>query len=447
MTLRPASVRARLALWHAGALTVIVCAFSVAVFLLVRAQLLRDLDAVVARDLATIERTYREADYDLMEVETRAGVELFEVVRDGRVLYRTARWSRIGLDQAPATDGAATWVSRGGRSYRIAGRSWEGLRIAAAVDEATTRGALDRLALVLVLGIPFAAIMALGGGLLLARRVLAPVGAMAEQARRITAESLDARLPVEDPRDEFGRLATVFNATLERLGDAFDRLRRFTADASHELRTPLTAMRSVGEVALQGARDPASYREVIGSMLEEVSRLTALVDGLLTLARADSGRLQASREVVDLGALATSTVENLRVLAEEKDQVLALDCSTPVTARCDPALIRQAVVTLLDNAIKYTPPGGGVRIGVLALPSGEAALEVRDEGPGIAAVHLDRIFERFYRVDADRSKAAGGLGLGLAIARSVVAASGGRIEVESEPGRGSVFRIVMPLAV
>jgi hypothetical protein len=156
-----------------------VCAFSAAVFVLVRAQLLRDLDAVVARDLATIERTYREADYDLVEVETRAGVELFEVVRDGRVLYRTASWSRIGLDEAVAADGAATWVSPGGRTYRVAGRSWDGLRIAAAVDEATTRRALDRLALVLALGIPCAATVALGGGLLLARRVLAPVGAMA----------------------------------------------------------------------------------------------------------------------------------------------------------------------------------------------------------------------------------------------------------------------------
>jgi heavy metal sensor kinase len=445
VTLRPRSVRARLALWHAGALTLIVCGFSAAVFLLVRAQLFRDLDALLARDLATIERTYGEADYDLMEVETRAGVELFEVVRGGRVLYRTAGWSRIGLDEAPPGEGEAiTWSSPEGGSYRVATRSWEGLRIAVAVNEAPTRGALDRLAWILALGIPCAAVVALGGGLLLARRVLAPVAAMAEHARRITAESLDARMPVEDPRDEFGQLAGVFNETLARLQDAFERLRRFTADASHELRTPLTAMRSVGEVALQEVHDPSEYREVIGSMLEEVERLTGLVEGLLTLTRVDAGRIQAAPEVVDLGTLATGAVEAIRVLAEEKGQELTTDGRPGIMARCDPRLVRQALVNLLDNAIKYTPPRGAIRVAVAVLSPGEAGIEVRDDGPGIGAAHLERIFDRFYRVDANRSRHAGGIGLGLAIARSVVTASGGRIEVESAEGRGSVFRVVLP---
>ena len=140
---------------------------------------------------------------------------------------------------------------------------------------------------------------------------------MADRARRIGAESLDERLPVEDPADEFGRLAEVFNGTLSRLQGSFERLRRFTADASHELRTPLTAMRSVGEVALQRPLDGPTYREVIGSMLEEVERLTHLVDGLLVLARADSGRLPAAREAVDLGTLAAAVAEQLRAGAFE----------------------------------------------------------------------------------------------------------------------------------
>ncbi|WP_242333033.1 MULTISPECIES: cell wall metabolism sensor histidine kinase WalK [unclassified Anaeromyxobacter] len=445
MTLRPQSVRARLALWHAGVLTLIVCAFSGAVYALVRAQLFRDLDARLARDVATIERTYREADYDLAEVETRAGVELFEVTNAGSVLYRTAAWTRIGLDRAALTEAVpATWSSPQGHSYRIETRSWHELRIAVATDEALTLRALGRLALILALGIPCAAIGALAGGYLLAGRVLAPVGAMARHARRITAESLEARLPVEDPRDEFGQLAGVFNDTLARLHDAFERLRRFTSDASHELRTPLTAMRSVGEVALQGARDPAAYREVIGSMLEEVERLTRLVEGLLLLTRADAGRIQAAQAVVDLGALATSAAEHLRVLAEEKGQELTVDAPPAVQARCDPALVRQGVVNLLDNAIKYTPQSGSIRVVVEVLPSGEPAVEVRDTGPGIAPAHLERIFERFYRVDADRARQAGGMGLGLAIARSVIAANGGRIEVESTEGDGSVFRMVLP---
>ncbi|WP_242393956.1 heavy metal sensor histidine kinase [Anaeromyxobacter oryzisoli] len=444
MTLRPRSVRARLALWHAGVLTLLVCAFSGAVYLLVRGQLLRDLDERLDRDLATIERTYRQADYDLAEVETRAGVELFEVTRGERVLYRTAGWTRLGLDRAATRAAPASWSSPRGPWYRVEARSWDGVRIAVAADEALTRAALDRLGLVLALGVPCAALFAMGAGYLLAGRVLAPVGAMAEHARRITAESLDARLPVEDPRDEFGQLAGVFNDTLARLHDAFERLRRFTADASHELRTPLTALRSVGEVALQEPREPAAYREVVGSMLEEVERLTGLVESLLLLTRADSGRVAAAREAVDLDALATGAVDHLRVLAEEKGQVLTTELPVAVRARCAPALVRQAIVNLLDNAIQYTPPGGIIRVRARVLASGEPAVEVEDTGPGIAAAHLERIFERFYRVDADRSRRTGGAGLGLAIARSVVGATGGRIEVQSAEGRGSLFRIVLP---
>jgi signal transduction histidine kinase len=196
-------------------------------------------------------------------------------------------------------------------------------------------------------------------------------------------------------------------------------------------------------VALQDARDSAAYREVIGSMLEEVDRLTRLVEGLLLLTRGDSGRLQPALEVVSLGALAATAVENLRVLAEEKGQALTTELPAEVRARCDPALVRQGVVNVLDNAIKYTPPAGSIRVEVKLLPSGEPAVEVRDTGPGIAPAHLPRIFERFYRVDSDRSQRAGGMGLGLAIARSVIASSGGRVEVESAEGRGSVFRLVL----
>jgi len=297
---------------------------------------------------------------------------------------------------------------------------------------------------VLALGIPCAIALAIGGGFLLAGRVLAPVGAMAERARRITAESLGERLPVEDAGDEFGRLATIFNQTLGRLQDSFERLRRFTADASHELRTPLTAMRSVGEVALHDSLDRAGYRDVIGSMLEEVQRLTGLVENLLTLTRAESGRLQPSRSVVDLGALAARAAEHLRVLAEEKEQKLEVERNGLVEAQCDPALLRQGVVNLLDNAIKYTPARGEIRVSVRTLPSGEAAIEVKDSGPGIAEVHHRRIFDRFYRLDGARSRSSGGMGLGLAITRWTVEANGGRVEVESEEGRGSLFRVVLP---
>ena len=446
MSIRPRSVRARLALWHAAVLAVIVCGFSAAIFLLVRVRLYDDLDARLARDAAAIEATYRADPGEMAEAESRAGIRLFEVEEGASALFRTAEWTRREMERAPHGPGATvrSWWPPDGAPVRLYAVSYPTHRISVADDESALRGTLRTLALVLALGIPCAVAVSIAGGSFLAARVLAPVGAMAERARRITADSLHERLPVDDAADEFGRLATVFNETLRSLEDSFLRLRRFTADASHELRTPLTAMRSVGEVALHGSLDAPGYRDVIGSMLEEVERLTALVETLLTLTRVDSGRLGPSTAVVELGALAERAAEHLRVLAEEKQQKLTVDAEAAVTARCDAALLRQGVVNLLDNAIKYTPAGGAIHVAVKRLSSGDAAIEVSDTGPGIARVHHERIFERFYRVDAARSRTAGGVGLGLAITRWTVEANGGRVDVESEEGCGSTFRVVLP---
>jgi heavy metal sensor kinase len=249
---------------------------------------------------------------------------------------------------------------------------------------------------------------------------------------------------VENPRDEFGRLAGVFNETLGRLDAAFEQLRRFTADASHELRTPLTGIRSVGEVALQRSLTAQGYRDVIGSMLEEVDRLTRLVENLLLLTRADAGRIPLARTVVDLREVVIGVCEGLRVLAEDKDQKLTVDVATRVTANCDVTVLRQGITNLVYNAIKYTPEKGAIRVTVRSDASGEARIEVQDTGPGIPAAHRERIFERFYRVDDARSRETGGSGLGLAIARWAVEANGGRVEVESDDGRGALFRVVLP---
>jgi heavy metal sensor kinase len=420
------SVRARLTLWHAGALALVICVFLVGILLFVRVRLYRALDEQIDQDLVTIAKVYREETGDLGELAHRMGITLFEVVEGQTVIYRTPGW--------PPT---------GATPYRSRTTADAVRRITAARDENALRQTLRALALILASGVPGALALALGGGYFLAGRVLAPVGAMAETARKITAESLAARLVVENPQDEFGRLANVFNDTLARLQEAFEQLRRFTADASHELRTPLTAIRSVGEVALQRPLTAEGYREVIGSMLEEVDRLTRLVENLLTLTRAESGRIPLTFEPVDLGELATNVSESLRVLAEDKEQILEVDTGH-VSVRCDPAILRQGLINLLYNAIRYTPCKGTIRVSTRTTSSGEAAIAVMDTGPGIPAVHRERIFERFYRVDGGRSTDAGGIGLGLAIARWAVEANGGRIEVDSAEGKGSVFRIVLP---
>jgi heavy metal sensor kinase len=339
-----------------------------------------------------------------------------------------------------------SWTSREGRSYRIMTAkgtiSGHVFQVAVAQDEKPVRRTLKTLALILAIGFPGALCLAMVGGYFLAGRLLAPVGAMASKAREITAERLSERLPVANPDDEFGRLAGVFNSTLSRLEDSFERLRRFTADASHELRTPLTAIRSVGEVALQNVLDPAACRDAIGSMLEEADRLARLADSLLILTRADSGPARLNREAVDLAALVNDVTDCLAVLAEEKGQSLTVEIVDTLTVEADRTTLRQALINLLDNAIKYTPTGGHIRVAVKRIED-KAAIEVCDSGPGIPAEHREKIFERFYRVGKDRSSETGGAGLGLAIARWAVGINGGRIELESEEGRGSTFRVIL----
>jgi heavy metal sensor kinase len=449
MKLHSPSVRARLTLWYAGVLTLIICIFAAGIFHFVEDRLYAAMDAQLGRELATIDRVYREEPDELKDLASHWGLTLFQIDAAGSVRYQTDAWQRDGLARVPQGHGSASpvsWSAPDGRRYRVQDLVGSTHRVAVAIDETSLRGTLWTLALVLAMGIPFAVGLAIAGGYFLAGRVLAPVGAMADKARQITAESLAERLPVDNAEDEFGRLATVFNDTLARLQDAFERLRRFTADASHELRTPLTAMRSVGEVALRDTHDAEAYRDVIGSMLEEVDRLTRLVESLLTLTRADSGKIQLAREPLDLGTLAGSVIDQLRVLADEKQQELTLRAPVSVHAIGDAALLRQALMNLIHNAIKYTPNGGTIGVELGTTSSRQAVIEVRDTGPGIAPEHRDRIFDRFYRVDASRSREDGGVGLGLAIARWAIEANGGHIELASDGARGSVFRVLLPAA-
>jgi heavy metal sensor kinase len=322
------------------------------------------------------------------------------------------------------------------------------LVVQVAQSEGPMHNYMWELLLVLLLGLPLAVAIAGLGGYFLARRALAPVDRMAEQARLITAERLKERLPVDNPRDELGRLATVFNQTLMRLESSFDHMRRFTADASHELRTPLTAMRSVGEIGLRGRRDPYAYREVIGSMLEEVDRLSLLVDRLLTLSRADSGESILTRERVDLCELAEEVTMQLVVLAEEKQQSLTVEAGSPSRCIGDRMVLRQALLNLVDNAIKYSPDGGRIVVKVSTSGEGMAVLDVSDTGPGIPSDLRPRVFDRFYRADRSRSREnGGGTGLGLSIARWAVEVNGGQLTLESSEGPGATFRITLPIAV
>ncbi|AJE04011.1 sensor histidine kinase [Geobacter pickeringii] len=446
------SVRIRLTLWYSAILACIILGFALGIYLFLQASLTHQIDGQLERDFATVARVVRDEPNEMNELAQHGSVALFQVTEGSDVVAGTDDWNRAGLEKAPPAPGSPSrsWSAPTGLRYRLK----EGVvatightyLVRVAGDGQAMAHALESLALILLIGIPGTLVAASAGGYFLASRALSPVAAMAAKAREITAERLSERLAVTNPDDEFGQLAAVFNETLARLEDSFGRMRRFTADASHELRTPLTALRSVGEVGMRDTADGAACREVIGSMLEEADRLTKLVDSLLTLSRADSGAAPLSRERTDLSALAAEVVDCLQVLAEENGQSLLLEGGEPLFAGVDRTTLRQSLMNLVDNAIRYTPGGGHIRVVTGRSAAGDITLEVADDGPGIPALHRERIFDRFYRIDTGRSPEAGGTGLGLAIARWGAEANGGRIELESEEGRGSTFRIVVPPA-
>ncbi len=327
---------------------------------------------------------------------------------------------------------ATAFDSARGREILVVASSLEG------VEES-----VERLQLLLLIAVPGALALVGGGGWLLAGKALLPVARMTRQAGAIGSDHLDERVSVPAARDELALLAATLNTMLGRIERSVTEQRRFLADASHELRTPLAILRAELEVGLRDADRSNGSAEVLASSLEEVERMSGVVEGLLTLARADEGRLELLPESVHLGEVACAVVAKLRPIAEAKRISLTLEGEGPEVV-ADRARIVQVVTNLLDNAVSYTAPGGTIQVRVWAAVD-EAGLSVRDTGPGIAPAALPRVFDRFFRADTDRSRTGGGSGLGLAICKELVEAHGGRIGAESELGVGSTFAVLLPL--
>jgi heavy metal sensor kinase len=298
--------------------------------------------------------------------------------------------------------------------------------------------------ILLIAGLPVVAAIAVGGGYFLIKRALTPVDQIAATAERIGSHNLSQRLPVSHTGDELERLSITLNRMIQRLEEAFQHSRRFMADASHELRTPLTVLRGELEAFVGEPGLAPEMREHVGSALEELERLVNIVEGLFAISRLDAGEAQAELVKFDLGKLAASTTDQMSLLGEDKNIHITCAAANDVWVEGDRARMKQVVVNLLDNAIKYTPQGGAVDLKVGAR-DGKAVLEVTDNGIGIPKDSLPRVFERFYRVDEARSRELGGAGLGLSIVKSICTAHHGQVEATSSPGHGSVFRIELPL--
>ncbi|HXG67799.1 MAG TPA: heavy metal sensor histidine kinase [Blastocatellia bacterium] len=463
------SIRFRLTVWHAGLLAGLLLFFGAAVYFGLERYLKSALEESVRQQARQIAETLLVsvhlsgepyvAEEIVEHYDPEAHGRFVRVTRaDGSVLYTSGApedgsFNPTGLPllTGPAENGFSRqerlpdgnelliytlpYTAGGGGRYLVE----------VGAPYGAIENALRGLLLILSLALPVCVAIAAGGGYLLIRRALIPLGEMTRGAERITSRNLNERLPVARTGDELERLAVALNHMIARLDDAFQHISRFSADASHELRTPLTVLR--GELEAVAERQPLAQevRETLGSALEEAERLTKIVESLLAISRLDAGEARMERTRLDLAELAAATTEQMRLLAEDKDISLRYEGAAGVEVEGDRARLKQVVVNLLDNAIKYTPPGGSVRV-MVRTDGDRAVLEVRDSGVGIPADALPHIFKRFYRVDKARSRQMGGTGLGLSIVKSICAAHGGRVEAQSVEGEGSRFRAEIPLA-
>ncbi len=311
---------------------------------------------------------------------------------------------------------------------------------------AGSRRVLHELVITLAGGLPVLLALGVCGGYLLIARSLAPVNNIMRAAQDISLHHLGRRLPVPDTQDEIASLSQVLNQMIARLDESFQHTSRFTTDASHELRTPLTIIKGELEALLFRKDINPSVRDDLTRVLEEVERLVQIVTSLFALSRLDSGEGQAERVRLDLANLAETTAEQMCLLAEEKQITLRYETKEPVEILGDRSRLKQVIVNLLDNAIKYTPTGGDICIGV-ARRNGSAILEVSDTGPGVPEAAIPHLFERFYRADEVRSRNIDGAGLGLSIAYSICHAHGGSISAANTPPKGCRFTVELPLSL
>lgn len=462
------SIRFSLTLWYAVTLAVILVLFSSFIYLVLRNQLNKDID----RELLTVAEAVASP---TLEPFRRAGPSVFDQVLEdfigtrltgkyvqvldgaGRVGAYSKNMEELRIPLSPAAlkraaAGKVTYETKVNLdlypvrtiTYPILthDRLEQIVQVGSSMKSAAET--LDKVLLVFTISIPLSLLLWSLGGWFLAGRALKPVDIITRSAQKITAENLSHRLEVVNPRDELGRLAETFNDTLERLESSFTRIRQFTADVSHELRTPLTILRGETEVGLRWAKEPEEFRELFQSNLEEINRMSKIIECLLDLSRAEEGGIKLELSEVDLPEVLEGLVQQSRLIDPDKGLRITFTAEEPVAVRGDWLRLRQVFMNLMDNAVKYTPAGGEVSV-VLDTNGGFARISVIDSGAGIPAEDIPHIFERFYRVDKARNRADGGVGLGLSLAKTFTEAHGGRIELVSEPDKGSVFTVYLPL--
>ena len=303
---------------------------------------------------------------------------------------------------------------------------------------------LKNLKIFLFTAVPLVLLMAALFGRFMARRALKPVSKIIQTAREVGGGvDLSKRIPVPEVQDELGQLAATFNDMMDRLERSFSQIRQFSSDASHELRTPLTVLQGQNELILHKERDAKEYQEVIFSNLEEINYMSKVLEDLFILSRSDENQIQLDCKPMNLREVIDEVFGHAEALADEKNIKISIAFLEPVQINGDAIRLRQMIWNILHNAIKYTQPGGQIKIS-LEDKEDSAFLTIQDTGIGITEEHLPNIFNRFFRVDKSRSREEGGSGLGLSICKHIVEAHRGQIEVESQLGVGTKFKIRLP---
>jgi heavy metal sensor kinase len=453
------SVRFRLTLWYGGVLAVVLTVFALGVWVFVVQSLQSNIDEALqsygdrvghqaASHLHGKRLDVRSVSIDQNEPDrTVSAILIMNVRGETKRLVRghaavsvkqlrfAIRSGHQDCETIAATKGSPAPLSPFRVCTRLQyshGKPVAGVEVVSSL--AGAEQALDRLRLALLLGVPFALVLAGGGGWLLAGRALEPVERITQMARSITVTDLSRRINLRR-QDELGRLAGTFDEMIGRLERSFREQRQLTADVSHELRSPLTVLEAQTSLALRRPRTREEYRQILGSV--------QVVDQLLTLARAEAGEEPVSLAPLALGEIVGPAVESMQPLAEERCIELRLLCSGNTSMAGDTSRLRRLTINLLDNALEHTPAGGHVEVR-LEREAGQIILEVTDTGVGIDAVDLPNIFTRFYRGDRSRGRGSGHSGLGLAIVRWIVEAHGGTIEAASAPGQGARFTVRFP---
>jgi heavy metal sensor kinase len=453
------TLRMRLTVWYLLLLGLALILFSAYVYFRLEHSLLAQIDSTLqvaaSQALANLDTEDgrpafqdREGSLAVAGRPGQAGLAIRVIAPDGTVwdglgdYGAVPAWVPQAAGYVSLTGGETRWRLYGQWIKALDGRLIGWLQVGQPL--ASLEETLRDLRLQLMLGVPLLLFVAGWGGLFLADRALRPIDRIIRTAQTIDSSDLSQRIAYQGPADEVGRLATTFDRMLDRLEGAFERERRFAADASHELRTPLTALKGRIGVTLSRRRTNAEYESALQDLEHEVDRLIRLSTDLLFLVRLDQRRLPWEPGRVELSHLLQAIVEQVEPLAERKGLILTAEIPPDISLRGDADHLIRLFLNLLANAVRYTPRGG--RVAVLAQEEeGRVRVSVSDTGPGISPEHLPHLFERFYRTETARSRDDGGAGLGLAIAYEIARWHGGTLEVESAPGHGTTFTVQLPV--